>query len=73
MKSICFPPHPQTSQNISLDSVWCQPDIFGCITGLVAIVYLVLITLAFKHLITTCEGKGSISLGYVFQPVSQER
>lgn len=73
MKSICFPPRPQTIQNISLDCMWHQPDILGYITGLVAIIYLVLITLAFKHLITICEGNDPISLGYVFQPVSQER
>lgn len=39
---------------------------------LVAIVYLVLVTLVFKHLIAILERKGPVSSGCVFQPVTQE-
>jgi hypothetical protein len=72
MKSIFFPPPCQIIQDISLGRLGNQPDILRCITQLVAIIYLVLIMLAFKHLIIICEGKDPISYGCVFQPVIQE-
>lgn len=52
--------------------MWHQPDIFGCITWLIAIIYLVLLKLTFKHLITTHERKDPISLDCVFSACDSE-